>query len=404
MPTSTVSINVVFAIIMAASGLAAGWWLRSRPAVVRADGESARERHAREALVRLQELATHIAGHVGEHSSRVEKINQELISAGGQETETVVSAVAKLIDANQQMQQQLDTAEQRLEEQARFVESHAVEARTDALTGLANRRAFDDELARRCAEFEPQGKPFTVILGDIDHFKRFNDAHGHQVGDEVSARCGDVASRRPPGKWTSSPATAARNSSLFVPGQPPPTPAVDASGCASRWKWTVSATTFRELSVTVSLGAAEAMAGEDAAALGRARRGDVRAKDAGRNCGHWHDGESIRLIDAIARTPSIAESRRPQRRADRERNWATARQFPLTLARRLAEWRRGGVPPTVALVRIDDWPGLFASRPAGGLGGAAGHRPVPPAPPSATWTWWPNYADSSSPYCCPAPA
>ena len=92
------------------------------------------------------------------HSSRVEEINQELISAGGKETETVVSAVAKLIEANQQMQQQLDTAEQRLEEQARLAETHAAEARTDALTGLANRRALDDELARRCAEFRPPGQ------------------------------------------------------------------------------------------------------------------------------------------------------------------------------------------------------------------------------------------------------
>jgi hypothetical protein len=111
MITSPVLIDVVFALIMAGSGLLAGWWLRSRPALSRPAGESERERHARESLVRLQELATHIAGHVGAHSSRVEEINQELISAGGKETETVVSAVAKLIGANQQMQQQLASAE-----------------------------------------------------------------------------------------------------------------------------------------------------------------------------------------------------------------------------------------------------------------------------------------------------
>ena len=133
----------------------------------------------------MQELATHIAAHVGAHSSRVEEINQELLAAGGRETEAVVSAVAKLIQANQQMQQQLDTAEDRLQEQVRLVQTHAAEARTDALTGLANRRAFDDALARRWAEFQRSGRTFSLVLGDIDHFKKCNDQHGHQVGDEV---------------------------------------------------------------------------------------------------------------------------------------------------------------------------------------------------------------------------
>jgi diguanylate cyclase (GGDEF)-like protein len=54
---------------------------------------------------------------------------------------------------------------------------------TDALTGVANRRHFNDTLElewRRCAR---SGMPLAAIMIDIDHFKRYNDAYGHQAGD-----------------------------------------------------------------------------------------------------------------------------------------------------------------------------------------------------------------------------
>ncbi|MEO6772369.1 MAG: GGDEF domain-containing protein [Kofleriaceae bacterium] len=58
-------------------------------------------------------------------------------------------------------------------------------ARVDALTGAANRGAFDDELARRCTLAASNGEPFALLLADIDHFKVINDTHGHPVGDRV---------------------------------------------------------------------------------------------------------------------------------------------------------------------------------------------------------------------------
>ncbi|HSF15932.1 MAG TPA: tetratricopeptide repeat-containing diguanylate cyclase [Vicinamibacteria bacterium] len=87
--------------------------------------------------------------------------------------------------ANRQLQsanEQLVAAHQRAE----------LLARQDALTGLANRRGFTEALEREQARAARSGKPFSVLLADLDSFKSINDCYGHDVGDHVLAR---VASR-----------------------------------------------------------------------------------------------------------------------------------------------------------------------------------------------------------------
>lgn len=58
-------------------------------------------------------------------------------------------------------------------------------ALTDPLTGLQNRRYFDDALAQYMEEFSRIERPMGIMIVDIDHFKSINDTHGHDVGDEV---------------------------------------------------------------------------------------------------------------------------------------------------------------------------------------------------------------------------
>ena len=57
-------------------------------------------------------------------------------------------------------------------------------AANDGLTGLGNRRAFDQTLDTEWARAQRAGKPLALLFVDVDHFKLFNDQHGHQNGDE----------------------------------------------------------------------------------------------------------------------------------------------------------------------------------------------------------------------------
>lgn len=98
-------------------------------------------------------------------------------------------------------------ARKAMEEQLEQLQTELQElATTDPLTGLANRRKLEEVLALEFRRAQREHLPLSVLAVDIDHFKRFNDAHGHQVGDDVLRavgayllsiiqRAGDLAAR-----------------------------------------------------------------------------------------------------------------------------------------------------------------------------------------------------------------
>jgi diguanylate cyclase (GGDEF)-like protein len=65
-------------------------------------------------------------------------------------------------------------------------------AHTDGLTGLANRRLLDHDLALECERSARYGRPLALIMFDLDHFKRLNDTYGHTRGDEVLQQLAEV--------------------------------------------------------------------------------------------------------------------------------------------------------------------------------------------------------------------
>jgi len=80
-------------------------------------------------------------------------------------------------------------------------------AKTDPLTGLANRRTVEEALAREIDRSRRHGAPLTVLMMDVDHLKKINDQHGHDAGDDVLRHLAatiakTVRSVDVPGRWT----------------------------------------------------------------------------------------------------------------------------------------------------------------------------------------------------------
>jgi two-component system cell cycle response regulator len=88
--------------------------------------------------------------------------------------------------------EELETRVHALIERRKLIDGLTELARTDALTGLCNRRGWDDELRRELARASRHGHPLALALLDLDRFKGFNDAHGHPAGDSLLRELGQT--------------------------------------------------------------------------------------------------------------------------------------------------------------------------------------------------------------------
>lgn len=106
-----------------------------------------------------------------------------------EELRAMVAAIAAettaIVDRQTRLQTQLLDSSQQLAEMRVSLDTARREAMTDGLTGISNRKAFDQALAEAAEESEREKLPLALLMVDIDHFKRFNDTHGHLVGDHV---------------------------------------------------------------------------------------------------------------------------------------------------------------------------------------------------------------------------
>ncbi len=106
--------------------------------------------------------------------------------------ESVTEVISRLIDdtgsviqSNNSMATMLDRMNNEVETLYDNLQTLNVEAYTDQLTGVPNRRAFDKSINDLLDAFQDEAQSFSLILIDIDHFKKFNDTHGHAIGDKV---------------------------------------------------------------------------------------------------------------------------------------------------------------------------------------------------------------------------
>ncbi len=379
-----VLVNLLCACLALAVGFAAGVWFfgakMAKPAATKEpakkpapkaadDGKRAAERTAM-AASRVADLAQTVAGDVGDHAAKMKAISADLAGID-RNSETanaaVFSAMDQMLAANTELQQRLEQAEKQLAAQAAEIKTHESEARTDSLTGLSNRRAFDDELKRRLNEFQRKQTPCTLVMLDIDFFKKFNDTHGHLVGDEVLRQVAKVLSAT--SREMDVPCRyGGEEFGVILPG----TDAASACKVAERIRAAVEASTTvcegKSLKVTCSLGLSSITSDDDAARL--IRRADdalYASKKAGRNCGHWNTGVKFvpitapeeanvepPAIETPAENPETATAEDAAKPAETNAS-PTGATFVQMLKRRVTESHRFGIPISVLYMKIEEY-------------------------------------------------
>ncbi|MCZ4306995.1 GGDEF domain-containing protein [Zoogloeaceae bacterium G21618-S1] len=114
-----------------------------------------------------------------------------------QVAKSLLESALKASETNAVLKKNLETADQEARQLRGELERHRRETMTDPLTGLLNRRGMEVEMARVLSEDAEGGASMMVL--DIDHFKRINDTYGHAVGDVVIRKVAQTVKRLIPG-------------------------------------------------------------------------------------------------------------------------------------------------------------------------------------------------------------
>lgn len=153
-------------------------------------------------------------------------------------------------------------------------------ASTDPLTGLKNRRHFQEQLQKHTEIAERTGAPFSLCIIDIDRFKSINDTYGHPVGDLVLTRLAQLLQEQSPGD-----AVVARFGGeefvILLPGLD----REQVAAAAERYRSATETTPLGDLRITISIGAATFSAEEkpELSLLQQADQALYFSKNNGRN-------------------------------------------------------------------------------------------------------------------------
>jgi diguanylate cyclase len=334
----------------------------------------AEERLNSEVLRNLTYLTGRVAGDIESHNSQVADVSEELATAESGPG-VVKEAVQRLLKANHQIQEKLSQTEEQLREQATKMASQLAVARTDPLTLLGSRRALEEELRRCMIDFHVRGGFVSLVNVDLDDFKNVNEVHGHVAGDEVLRGLAKVFRRCLPEN-----AFVARVGGDEFTILLPNAPLVRACTLANDAREAVKTSCFsfngNKLAITASFGVAELRNGEDASALYyRADQALAMSARRGRNTVYWHDGKNVGqgLPGAAAEIQTAAMPLPPQTPAEKapqpapvkaevcspaaedlggSYNLANRTMFCNSVRSRVSEWKRGGTPISIVLVKI----------------------------------------------------
>jgi diguanylate cyclase len=250
-----------------------------------------------EHIIDLIEAAVASSGSLEMHLATA---NQELSRTV--DRETIKAVVETLVTSIKGMEQRASSFQEALQASHGVVEALKEDlaqahrdSNTDPVTSLSNRRYFDSALDKAITTATQNGSPLSLLFIDVDRFKEFNDAHGHQMGDDVLRLLGTALKRALNGDGF-----AARVGGEEFAVVLPNAELSQAQGVAENIRTSIMsrevlrrATRERLGRITVSIGVAQYEPSESASALiDRADRHLSRAKQQGRNLVVWQPEQS----------------------------------------------------------------------------------------------------------------
>jgi diguanylate cyclase len=249
-------------------------------------------------LKEVKEIITDISryvittkGDLADHGERLETLAKELDRAEDLETistavDHMVQEAKDLVQSGKHLQGRMTSSSEELASLRSKLEQSRQEAKTDSLTGLLNRRGFEQRLHAAMAAAEEAGTPFSIIMIDLDHFKQINDNFGHLVGDSILKAFAAILKQQIKGKDT--PARFGGEEFIIML---PDTRLAQARAVAENirallasreWKHKESGRTMGK--ITISLGISQYRSHEsDKALIDRADKALYAAKQGGRN-------------------------------------------------------------------------------------------------------------------------
>jgi diguanylate cyclase len=343
------------------AGISCGWWwFGSKGDESRNSLENEIDTFTRSAervmmaICQVHDVASRVAHDVGSHSSDVGRISSELelLRETDASAAPAMSVISEMLSVNEKLQQKLAMAEEKLTVQTQEIASQQPDSGTDSLTGLPNRRAFDNELSQRYEQWQVSHVPFSVMVVDVDGFKELSDAHGQAAADEMLRHIG----RKLHGFTLDKGVVCRFARAEFVVIIPHPL--AGAAEAALRTQTAIDAMRVawegKRLNATVSFGLAQTQTGEDAAGLLR-RAADAlfAANNAGRNIGYLHDGNECR--PASEKTAPLCKSPKPAQSGQEVQllpKLPNREQLYKELDRRLADTQKYGLPLSLLSIEV----------------------------------------------------
>ena len=252
-------------------------------------------RRAQAVAKELEKISWVVRRHLTKHQSSLCKFKHRVNQLSGDHHDSgwkdLCREAEEMLKPTLQLSAQIAAAYDELRQQTNHLMTFT-EIRTDPLTGISNRRALDDTLDSQFALMVRYDSSFSMVIFDIDHFKRVNDEHGHLGGDQILRDVAKVLDDSV--RETDSLVRYGGEEFIII------MPQTDIEGAAV-FSDRIRRRVADQTPVTISGGVTAALDGDTPESImARADAALYDAKSSGRDCVFQHDGECICQVNVDA--------------------------------------------------------------------------------------------------------